>query len=83
MDKGVPRQEAHEIVRECAMMAIEKDIPFKDALLSNEMVRTKLSEREIIEALNPKKYIGTSVEQVEHAIETIKRRCKTRRFDGF
>ena len=83
VDKGVPRQEAHEIVRECAMMAIEKDIPFKDALLSNEMVRTKLSEREIIEALNPKKYIGTAVEQVEHAIETIKRRCKALRFDDF
>jgi len=83
VDKGVPRQEAHEIVRECAMMAIEKDIPFKDALLSNEIIKTKLSEREIIEALNPKKYIGTAVEQVEHAIETIKRRCKALGFDDF
>ena len=76
VDKGVPRQEAHELVRECAMMAVEKDMPFKDVLLNCDKIRSKLSEEEIIDALNPKKYIGTAIEQVDNAIAVIKEKCK-------
>ncbi len=63
--KGVGRQEAHEIVRQCAMLAREKGMHMKDALIENETVSKYMAEKEIIEIMNPDNYIGTAVEQVE------------------
>ena len=63
--KGVNRQEAHELLRK---MSIKSDVEkrnFKEILLEDKFVRSKLSEKEVEEALNPKKYLGTAVKQAE------------------
>ena len=44
--------------------AVEKK-PFKQMLLEDKFVSSKLSEKEIDQALNPKNYLGTAVKQAE------------------
>ena len=63
--KGVNRQEAHELLRKLAVESKMKKRRFKKVLQENRVVREKLSEKEIDEALNPENYLGTALEQVE------------------
>ncbi|MGQ4834104.1 MAG: adenylosuccinate lyase [Candidatus Asgardarchaeia archaeon] len=75
--KGIPRQTAHEMIREAAMYAHETKISFKEALLKNEEIKKKVSEEELNEALTPEKYIGTAIEQTDNAIKTLKMKLKS------
>ena len=63
--KGVNRQEAHELLRKLTIesAAVKKD--FKQVLLADKFVSSKLSEKEIDQALDPKNYLGTAVKQAE------------------
>jgi adenylosuccinate lyase len=72
--KGVGRQEAHEIVRQCAMIARENRIHMKDALLGNEIVSKYMTEDEIVSIMNPDNYIGTAVEQVDSLVARLKKK---------
>jgi len=72
--KGVGRQEAHEIVRQCAMSARESGIHMKDALLANKTVSEYLAESEIIQLMDPDNYIGTAVEQVDSLAAKLQKR---------
>jgi adenylosuccinate lyase len=72
--KGLGRQEAHEIVRECAMSARENRTHMKDSLLINKTVSKYLTENEIEQILDPEKYIGTAVEQVESLASKLEKR---------
>ncbi len=63
--KGVNRQEAHEHLRKLALKSEAEQRHFKDILLADPLVSSKLSEKEIDEALNPKSYLGTAVKQAE------------------
>lgn len=67
--KGMSRQEAHEILRQMAIKSAFEKKPFREVLISNEVIRKFLTEREIDEALDPKNYLGTAIEQVKLAIE--------------
>jgi len=67
--KGMSRQDAHELLRQLTIKSISEKISFRDALLSNEAVRSLLTEKEIDEALDPKNYLGTTIEQIENAIK--------------
>jgi adenylosuccinate lyase len=70
-EKGMGRQDAHELVRECALKSYSEARPMRQTLLENKLVTGILSEKEIDEALMPEKYIGTAVEQVEDALAKI------------
>ncbi|HMB46020.1 MAG TPA: adenylosuccinate lyase [Candidatus Methanoperedens sp.] len=72
--KGVGRQEAHEIVRQCAMSARESGVHMKDALLKNETVSKYMNESEIIRIMNPDNYIGTAVGQVDSLAAKLRKR---------
>ena len=63
--KGVDRQEAHELLRQLTVKSEHEKRHFREVLLADKFVRSKLSEREIDAALNPKNYLGTAVEQAE------------------
>jgi adenylosuccinate lyase len=67
--KGMSRQEAHELLRQLAIKSSSEKLTFKEALLKNEVVSRMLTEREIDEALDPRKYLGTTIEQIESAIK--------------
>ncbi len=72
--RGVGRQEAHEIVRSSAMEAHETGKHFKEVLLSKTDVANYLTEEDINSLVDPDRYIGTAVEQVEAVVEKLKRR---------
>jgi adenylosuccinate lyase len=63
--KGVDRQEAHELLRKLTLKSELEKRHFREILLEDKFVRSKLSEKEISEALNPKNYLGTAIEQAE------------------
>ena len=72
VEKGVPRQEAHELVRVAAMERFEKDIEMATALINSGKVKGLLSLKEIEDVLNPENYIGAAVEQIENVIKKLK-----------
>jgi adenylosuccinate lyase len=63
--KGVNRQEAHELLRKLTIQSALEKRDFKQVLLQDKFVSSKLSEKEIDQALNPKNYLGTAVKQAE------------------
>jgi adenylosuccinate lyase len=63
--KGVDRQEAHELLRKLSIRSEVEKKPFKKILLQDKSVRSKLTEKGIDDALNPKNYLGTAVKQAE------------------
>ena len=63
--KGVNRQEAHEMLRKLTIKSSVEKKPFKQMLLEDKLMSSKLSEKEIDQALNPKNYLGTAVKQAE------------------
>ncbi|RLI90439.1 MAG: adenylosuccinate lyase [Candidatus Altiarchaeales archaeon] len=65
VEKGIGRQEAHEIIRRCAMESYEKNIPFRDVLMKNSHVLKHVTADELDMALDPKRYIGTASQQVD------------------
>ncbi|MHC1575784.1 MAG: adenylosuccinate lyase [Methanosarcinaceae archaeon] len=71
--RGVGRQEAHEIVRRSAMEAHEMGTHLKDVLLSRDDVTQYLSEDDINQLVDPDRYIGTAVEQVEALVAKLKK----------
>ncbi|MGP8329350.1 MAG: adenylosuccinate lyase [Methanosarcinaceae archaeon] len=72
--RGVGRQEAHEIVRSSAMVAHESGKQFKDVLLANAEVMEYLSKDDIIDLVDPERYIGTAVEQVEAVVTKLQKK---------
>lgn len=66
--KGMGRQEAHELMRKLAIKSRSEGTEFRKVLMEDETVRRFLTEREIDSALDPRRYLGTAVEQVEKAI---------------
>ena len=70
--KGMSRQEAHELLRRLAIKSQQENRHFREVLLENEIVRKFLSEEEIEEALNPRNYLGTAIQQIEQVIQKTK-----------
>jgi len=66
--KGMSRQEAHELIRQLAIKSEIEKIPFKNILIREKKICNLLSEKEIDDALDPRNYLGTSIKQVELAI---------------
>ena len=63
--KGVNRQDAHEMLRKLTIQSALDKKEFKQVLLEDKLVSSRLSEKEIDQALNPKNYLGTAVKQAE------------------
>lgn len=63
--KGMGRQEAHERLRKLTMKSKMEKRHFRAILLEDKVVSEKLTEKEIDDALNPRNYLGTALEQVE------------------
>ncbi len=71
VDKGMGRQDAHELVRKNAMKVYETGQEFLDILSNDPEVTKLLSAKELKDALDPDKYVGTAVEQVEKVVKRL------------
>ena len=63
--KGVNRQDAHELLRKLTIQSAAEKVEFIKILLKDKLVSSKLTEKEIDQALDPKNYLGTAVKQAE------------------
>jgi len=68
-EKGIGRQDAHEIIRESSMIAVEKDIHLLDILLKDPKVTKVMTEKEIRNAMDPANYTGGSGEIVDDMVK--------------
>jgi adenylosuccinate lyase len=69
--KAMNRQEAHELLRQLAIKSAVEKKSFKQVLVKNKQISSKLSTEEIDQALDPKNYLGTAVKQAEKFAKNI------------
>ncbi|MCK5310252.1 MAG: adenylosuccinate lyase [Thermoplasmata archaeon] len=72
VDKGVGRQEAHEIMRKLSMQASQTGLHLKDQMLEDEAITQLFSREEIDAIMNPKSYIGKAEKIVEKTLEAVR-----------
>ena len=70
--KGIGRQEGHELMRRLALKAWKEKRPLRQVMEDDEEATRLITPADMDEWLNPHNYIGTSVEQVDRAIEKLK-----------
>ena len=66
VDKGIGRQEGHEILRQSAIKSKKENRMIKNIMLENNNIKDKFSKDELNELLDPHKYIGKAIEQIEN-----------------
>jgi adenylosuccinate lyase len=70
--KGIGRQEAHELLRQCSMKVLKENKTLKEVLLENNVIKKNFTEEELDKYLDPKNYLGTAVQQVENVIRVLR-----------
>ncbi len=71
-EKGVGRQDAHELVRSASMRSHGEGVDLTDALLASQEVSSRLSREELEAVLRPESYTGHAEELVELALDSLK-----------
>jgi len=69
--KGMGRQEAHEIMRMCSLKAIEQKKHLREILMEDKKIRELLTPKEISNALDAERYIGSAVKIVDMTIKRL------------
>ncbi|MHA1647858.1 MAG: lyase family protein, partial [Promethearchaeota archaeon] len=72
VNKGIGRQDGHEILRQAAIQARKENIPMKTILMHDSRVSGKFTENELDSLLEPANYIGLAVPQVENVIKVLR-----------
>ena len=72
VEKGLGRQDAHELVRQCSMQSFEQDQELSAILINNKKIREFLSLKDIETLMNPKNHIGSAIEIVENVLRKLK-----------
>jgi adenylosuccinate lyase len=73
--RGVNRQQAHERMRIASMQALEQRRPLADVLAEDPLVASRLSAKDLSLLLEPDRYIGTAVAQVDAVIRKLSPLC--------
>ncbi|MFX1279499.1 MAG: adenylosuccinate lyase [Promethearchaeota archaeon] len=76
VDKGIGRQEGHELLRQSAMLARKENRYMKDILFENEKIKILFSKDELSKLFDPHDYIGKAVEQTENLVKYLKNKYK-------
>ena len=69
--RGMNRQEAHEKVRLASMDALSRARPLADVLAGDKEIVALISPEEIRKALDPARYTGTAVIQVDRLVRKL------------
>lgn len=67
-EKGIGRQDAHEIIRESSMVAEDTGRHLRDVLAEREDLRGVLTREEIVETMDPSNYVGGAREIVDKMV---------------
>jgi len=76
VEKGIGRQEGHEILRNAAIKAKKENKFLKEILIANPKIEEVFTKIEIDDLLNPHKYLGKAVEQTENILQFLKNKYK-------
>ncbi len=69
VDKGMSRQDAHEATRKAAMLATDRKVPYREALLRDAKIKKLLGPKGLDKVLDPMSYIGSAEAIVERALK--------------
>jgi adenylosuccinate lyase len=69
--KGMGRQDAHELLRNASRRALKNGMHLRDVLCADKRVLSYLSRPEIDAAFREEPYIGKAVEIVERAVKQL------------
>jgi adenylosuccinate lyase len=72
VDKGIGRQEGHELLRQSAIIARKENRYMKDILFENNQIKNLFSKEELTKLFDPHEYIGKAVELVENLVKFLK-----------
>jgi adenylosuccinate lyase len=67
--RGMGRQSAYGLVRECALKANLKNVGLKEIILQQDDIKSYLSPSEVEDIMDPHTYLGSSVLIVEKVLE--------------
>ena len=70
VEKGMSRQDAHELMRQCSMEAMERKVHLREVL--KEKLR-EMPREEIEEMFDAEKYVGSASIMVEKSLDEIKK----------
>jgi adenylosuccinate lyase len=68
VERGVPRQDAHDRVRRIAMKSLDTGVPFMKILAEDIFVSKRLKPKELREALDYRTYLGVTNQLVSAAL---------------
>lgn len=71
-EKGVGRQDAHEMAREASMHAIAKGVHYREALAQHKAIAKALGKKGIADAVDPAKYTGPVDEIIDQVVAETK-----------
>ncbi|MFW9894769.1 MAG: adenylosuccinate lyase [Candidatus Thorarchaeota archaeon] len=72
VNKGIGRQQGHELLRKSAILARKENRFMEDILFEQEIIKKHFSKEELSNLFDPHKYIGTAVAQVEYLVRYLK-----------
>jgi adenylosuccinate lyase len=72
VNRGIGRQEGHEILRQASIKSREKKVNMSDILIEVDQINDKFSKEELKDMFDPHKYIGKAIEQVDNLVKTLK-----------
>jgi adenylosuccinate lyase len=72
VDKGMSRQDAHELLRNCSMECAEGGKDFRSSLKEKKMVSQLLCDEEIELCLKPESYLGTTSKTIDNILAKYK-----------
>ncbi|PTD94600.1 adenylosuccinate lyase [archaeon SCG-AAA382B04] len=72
VENGFGRQEAHGLIKECAMETYESEKDFFDVLVNRKEIRNILGKEDVKRILDPKNYLGSAEEHVENVIKKVR-----------
>ena len=68
VERGVPRQEAHDRVRKVAMKSLDTGVPFVKILQEDSYVSKRLRPKDVKEALDYRTYLGVTSQLINMAL---------------
>ena len=73
VEKGVSREDAHEVLRAASMESISNNEELIDVCARDPLVATKLTAAELEEVFEPHNHLGVSLELVDECVQKAKK----------
>ena len=75
VDRGMPREQAHEELRKSSIQAIEEGLGLDVACSRNAAITVLINEEDLQAMFDPRSHLGSSEEIVNSAVSIARERC--------